>query len=49
MDWLSLSGEDGDLLPSAPPMEILDRVAGYEDLSFDAGKSARLTIYKGEH
>ncbi|CAL8082576.1 unnamed protein product [Orchesella dallaii] len=29
-------GEDGDLLPSAPPLEILDTVVGYEDLSFDA-------------
>ncbi|XP_035709008.1 protein SSUH2 homolog isoform X1 [Folsomia candida] len=30
------AGEDGDILPAAPPLEILDAVAGYEILSFDS-------------
>lgn len=33
-----LSGDDGDILPAAPPLEILDTVAGYEILSFDSGE-----------
>ncbi|CAG7719946.1 unnamed protein product [Allacma fusca] len=29
-------GDDGDIIPSAPPLEVLDAVAGYETLSFDS-------------
>lgn len=37
-----ISGEDGDILPAAPPLEILDAVAGYEILSFDSGRFIKL-------
>jgi len=32
-------GEDGEIIPLAPPLEVLDLVPGYEALSFDPGKA----------
>jgi len=37
MSFVFVLGDDGDGLPSVPPLEVLDTVAGYEILSFDSG------------
>lgn len=37
ISFLNILGED-DILPSAPPIEILDTVSGYEILSFESGR-----------
>jgi hypothetical protein len=31
--------QEDDVVPSAPPLDLMDQVGGYESTSFDAGKS----------
>ena len=41
----NFDGED-EPVPTAPPLEILDSVPGYESLGFDAGESPSVTATK---
>jgi hypothetical protein len=44
INFVNFLGDEGDVLPSVPPLEVLDAVAGYEILSFDSG-----TLFKNRY